>query len=376
MSDSSKRKRVGVMTSGGDCPGLNAAIRAIVNHASLSYDWEVLGIPHATEGLLTRQSIPLGVHAMNLRGIDLLLTMGGTILGSVNSGDPLPVADQIIEGYHDLGLDALIAICGDGSLAILHQIAQRGGWNFLAIPKTIDNDVALTDRSIGFDTAVNTVTDALNRIISTAASHNRIMVVEVMGRTTGHLALHAGIAGGADVILLPEIPYSITGICRHIDELRERWNRKFALVVVAEGAQEVNSPGFVATSPSHPSIGQYVAEQISHCSQVPLEVRVSVLGHVQRGGMPLALDRILAAALGNMAVDLIAQSKFDRMLAWQAGKAIAVPIPEVLALSPRPLEAKSFLIRTAHGLGTYVGDNPPLPDIDLSLCGESLVCEL
>jgi ATP-dependent phosphofructokinase / diphosphate-dependent phosphofructokinase len=197
------QKRLGILTSGGDCPGLNAVIRAVVSHATLAYDWQVLGIPYATQGLLERQVIPLQMHSFDLRGIDPLLSMGGTILGTINHGDTLARLDEILASYCALQLDALIGIGGDGSLAILSQLALQGNWQFIAIPKTIDNDIALTERAIGFDTAVNTITDALNRLTFTAASHDRVMVVEVMGREAGHLALHSGIAGGADVILIP-----------------------------------------------------------------------------------------------------------------------------------------------------------------------------
>lgn len=287
-------KRIGILTSGGDCPGLNAAIRAAVNHASLTYGWEVVGIAYGTQGLRDRppKAINLTVHGMNIRGIDPLLNFGGTILGSVNKGDPFDGA--VLEGYHELGLDALIAIGGDGSLRILHQLAREGNWNLVAIPKTIDNDVAMTNRSIGFDTAVNTVTEALFRLTSTAASHDRVMVVEVMGRTAGHLALHAGIAGGADVILIPEIPYSIDNLYRKLAELHDRWQRRFAIVVVAEGARTAEGEMLIQENgkerfemPRLGGMGQYIADQLSHYKgDRALETRVTVLGHIQRGAFP------------------------------------------------------------------------------------------
>ncbi len=177
------QKRLGILTSGGDCPGLNAVIRAVVSHATLTYGWQVVGIPYATRGLLEVKAIPLSLHGLDLRGIDPLLSMGGTILGSINKGDTLAHVDEIMAGYEALELDALIGIGGDGSLAILNQLQNQGNWQFIAIPKTIDNDVALTERVVGFDTAVNTVVDALNRLTFTASSHDRVMIVEVMGRT-------------------------------------------------------------------------------------------------------------------------------------------------------------------------------------------------
>jgi ATP-dependent phosphofructokinase / diphosphate-dependent phosphofructokinase len=354
------RKRVGILTSGGDCPGLNAAIRAIISHATLTYGWEVLGIPYATQGLLERKSIPLCLHSLDLRGIDPLLNMGGTILGTINHGDTLANANEIIASYHALNLDALITIGGDGSLTILHQLASQGNWNLIGIPKTIDNDVALTERAIGFDTAVNTITDALNRLTFTAASHDRVMIVEVMGRKAGHLALHAGIAGGADVILIPEIPYSIQAICHHLDELRDRWERKFAIIVVAEGIEPMTGPSCDSNG-SSPQVatcgrGQYIADQINGCRTKPAETRVSVLGHIQRGGIPLALDRLIAAAFGKAAVDLIAQGQYDHMVAWQNGQVVGVPLTAVLSQSPRAVDPNSCLVQTAESLGIYIGD--------------------
>jgi ATP-dependent phosphofructokinase / diphosphate-dependent phosphofructokinase len=350
-------KRVGILTSGGDCPGLNAVIRAVVSHATLTYGWELLGIPYATKGLLECKTIPLGVHSLDLRGIDPLLNMGGTILGTINHGDTLAHADEILASYEAIALDALIAIGGDGSLAILHELAKRGNWQLVAIPKTIDNDVALTERVIGFDTAINTVTDALNRLTFTAASHDRVMVVEVMGRKVGHLALHSGIAGGADVILIPEIPYSIQGVCQHIAELRDRWGRKFAIVVVAEGANHAReSLGDTTVQGSVCGIGQYVADQIAQCSHNGLEIRASVLGHIQRGGIPSAIDRLTAAAFGKAAVDLLAQGESGKMVAWRSGQVEAVQIQDVVAHSPLPVDPNGTLVQTARALAIYVGD--------------------
>jgi phosphofructokinase-like protein len=354
------RKRIGILTSGGDCPGLNAVIRAVVNHATLTYDWEVLGIAYATQGLLECKANILTMHSLDLRGIDPLLCMGGTILGTINKGDTLAHASKIIAGYQALNLDALIGIGGDGSLGILHNLARLGNWNFVAIPKTIDNDVALTERSIGFDTAVNTITDALNRLTFTAASHDRVMIVEVMGRKAGHLALQAGIAGGADIILIPEIPYSIEGVCEHIAQLRNRWGRKFAIVVVAEGILPVTaSSDDDKNAPSEPkcsTMGQYISDQITLCSARNIETRVSVLGYIQRGGIPSALDRLVATTFGKTAVDLIAQEQYDRMVAWHSGQVTSVPITEVTLRNPCSVDPNGYLVQTACSLGIYMGD--------------------
>jgi ATP-dependent phosphofructokinase / diphosphate-dependent phosphofructokinase len=364
------QKRVGILTSGGDCPGLNAVIRSVVSHATLTHDWQVLGIPYATKGLLEVQAIPLSMHGLDLRGIDPLLNMGGTILGSINKGDTLNHIDEILAGYHALKLDALIGIGGDGSLAILNQLQTAGNWQFIAIPKTIDNDVALTEYVVGFDTAVNTIVDALNRLTFTAASHDRVMIVEVMGRSAGHLALHSGIAGGADVILIPEIPYSIKDICSHLKELRDNWGRKFAIVVVAEGAQ-VADDSLLYASCQKPScgMGQYIADEIRSCSHNQLDIRVSVLGHIQRGGIPSALDRLVATAFGKAAVDLLANGDTGKMVAWHNGQVEAVALDAVLAQSPLHVAANSYLVETARGLGIYVGNTNAV-----TVANQSLSC--
>ncbi|WP_052128589.1 ATP-dependent 6-phosphofructokinase [Neosynechococcus sphagnicola] len=350
------QKKLGILTSGGDCPGLNSVIRAVINHAVLTYGWQVLGIPYATQGLLDQKAIPLSIHGLDLRGIDPLINMGGTILGTINRGDTLAHFDQIQAGYQALGLDALIGIGGDGSLAILNHLANQGSWQFIGVPKTIDNDIALTERVVGFDTAVNTITDALNRLTFTASSHDRVMIVEVMGREAGHLALHAGIAGGADVILMPEIPYAIQDVCRHLTELRDRWGRRFAIIVVAEGAKTATD-SHDQQPDQRPScgIGQYLASEIISCSAYPVDVRVSMLGHIQRGGIPSALDRLIATAFGKVAVDLIAQGQSKQMVAWQSGQVVAVPLEAVIAANPLLVTPDSQLVQTARALGIYVG---------------------
>lgn len=352
------KKRIGILTSGGDCPGLNCVIRAVVSHATRTYDWEVVGIPYATQGLLERKTVPLSIHGWDLRGIDTLLSMGGTILGSISKGDTLAHANKILAGYQAIAIDALIAISGNGSLNIIHQLAVLGHWNLIAIPKTIDHDVAFTERSIGFDTALNTIVDAINRLIFTAASHDRVMIIEVMGRSTGHLALYSGIAGGADVILIPEVPYTIRGICHHLTELRDRWQKKFAIIVVSEGIstclEDANNPS-ISTNTKYGQ-GQYIAEKIANCSHHLIDTRVSVLGHIQRGGIPSALDRLTASMFGKVAVDLIAQNKYDQMLAWQNGKVVTFPIQDVIAKNPSLVNPQGDLVQTARSLGIYIGE--------------------
>ncbi len=353
------QKRLGILTSGGDCPGLNAAIRAVVSHASITYGWQVFGIPYATKGLLEQKAIPLTVHCMDLRGMNPLLNMGGTILGSINKGDTLAHIDEIIAGYNALELDALIGIGGDGSLTILDTLQKKGNWQFIAIPKTIDNDVAFTEKVIGFDTALNTVVDALNRLTFTAASHDRVMIVEVMGRSAGHLALQSGIAGGADCILIPEIPYSIKGACSHLRELRDCWGRRFGIVVVAEGAEVAEDScchAELAKGKPSQGMGKYIADEIRNCSHNQLDIRVSVLGHIQRGGIPSAGDRLLASAFGKAAVDLLAQEETGKMVAWQNGQVVGVPLQTITDNSPSLVKPDNFLVGTAQSLGIYVGN--------------------
>ncbi|MFO0172560.1 MAG: 6-phosphofructokinase, partial [Aphanizomenon sp.] len=203
-----------------------------------------------------------------------------------------------------------------------------------------------------------TIVDAINRLIFTAASHDRVMIIEVMGRSTGHLALYSGIAGGADVILIPEVPYTIRGICHHLTELRDRWQKKFAIIVVAEGIstclEDANNPS-ISTNTKYGQ-GQYIAEKIANCSHHLIDTRVSVLGHIQRGGIPSALDRLTASMFGKVAVDLIAQNKYDQMLAWQNGKVVTFPIQDVIAKNPSLVNPQGDLVQTARSLGIYIGE--------------------
>jgi ATP-dependent phosphofructokinase / diphosphate-dependent phosphofructokinase len=360
-------KRIGILTSGGDCAGLNAAVRAVVHTAVNTYGWEVYGIRQATVGMMAR---PPKAALLTPDKVDPYLTAGGTFLGTTNKGNPFayPLADgtvadrseEIIKGYRLLGLDALVGIGGDGSLAILRRIAQQGGLNLVGIPKTIDNDVNLTERSIGFDTAVNIATEALDRLHFTAASHERVMILEVMGRDAGHIAISAGIAGGADIILIPEIPYTVEGICRTIQQ-RANQGKNYCLMVVAEAVRteagtSVTVDSGVDSGMEHcrlGGVGQYLSEQI--CGRMQAEVRVTVLGHTQRGATPSPGDRLLSAAFGVAAVDLIAQGKFDHVVTWQNRQVVAVPLAEAIA-QYAAVDPQGTLAKTARSLGIYLGD--------------------
>jgi len=359
-----KIKRIGVLTSGGDCAGLNAVIRAVTCRAVRAYGWEVYGIKDGTAGLMNRplEYVKLGLNAM---GGDILRG-GGTFLGTVNKGDPFnfPMPDgsrkdrskEIADGYHELGLTAVIVVGGDGSQQIIRRICQQGDMKMIGVPKTIDNDVRYTEYAVGFTTAVNTVVDALDRLAPTAASHHRVMILEAMGRGAGHLALNAGIAGGADVVLIPEIRYTIDGIVNKISEVHGE-GRNHSLIVVAEGCatesgQEVTtmqSGGEVRFG----GVGAYLSAELNR--RMSIETRVTVLGHVQRGGVPAARDRVIASAFGVHAVDLISQGKFDRMVAWHDRGVTDVPLSSVVE-GARPVDPQGPIVHTAQGLGIYIGE--------------------
>jgi phosphofructokinase-like protein len=357
-------KTIGILTSGGDCSGLNAAIRAVVCRAIEAYGWRVLGIRQGTMGLLRRpvefEELGLGIVTTNI------LRMGGTILGTTNKGDPFafPMSDgslrdrseEVIAGCRELGLDALIGIGGDGSFAILRRLAIQGGINLVGIPKTIDNDVGATENSIGFQSAVAVATEALDRLQPTAASHDRVMILELMGRDAGHIALTAGIAGGADVILIPEIDYTLENVAAHIAQVRER-GRNFALVVVAESVKDTLGQAVRrhhgAGSASYGGIGHRLGDELARLTGA--ETRVTVLGHVQRGGEPNAIDRLIASAFGVHAVDLVAAGQFDRMVAWQNRQVVDVPLAEAIA-APQRVDPAGAMVRTARGLNISFGD--------------------
>ncbi|MGA0057553.1 MAG: ATP-dependent 6-phosphofructokinase [Pelagibacteraceae bacterium] len=353
-------KKIGILTSGGDCGGLNAAIRSIFFRAKNKYGMTVFGIKNGTTGLVQR---PLDFIELNQKTFSgYLLKQGGTFLGTTNKGS-LKAKDKIvdqekllIDGYHQLGLDGLIIIGGDGSMNILQKIAKKGNLKIVAIPKTIDNDVGATDFSIGFDTAVNVATQALDNLHSTAVSHSRSMILEVMGRDAGHIALSSGIAGGADVILIPEIKYSIKGIINKLNEMKKR-DVKHSLIVVAEAVKMENGKKVIHEFKDGQKrlggIGEYIANEIM--SKTDIECRVTALGHVQRGAPPTANDRILASAFGVYAVDLLEKGKFDKMVAYKNRKIIDVTINEAIK-TYKNVERNDPLVETALSLGIYIGD--------------------
>lgn len=357
-------KRIGVLTSGGDCAGLNACLRAITKHATGEYGWQVFGIRKGTFGLITR---PLEYTPLTPEMCDtLMMRTGGTMLGSTNRDNPFrfinpdgtkkDYSKDFAQGYHDLELDALIGIGGDGSMRVLSDLAKVGGINLITIPKTIDNDIGYTELSIGYSTALDVATEALDRLQPTAASHQRVMILEVMGRDAGHIALGAGVAGGADIILIPEIPYSLEGIYQKINDIRKT-GRNFALIIVAEAVKketgEAETVHKAGDRERYGGIGHYLGDCIA--ANTDAETRVTVLGHVQRGGQPNALDRLIASAFGVRAVDLIAKEKYDRMVAWSGRHVIDVPLEKAIH-SYHAIKKTDVLVQTAKHLGIYIGD--------------------
>lgn len=356
-------KRIGILTSGGDCAGLNAIIRAAV-HRAHRLGWETIGILDGTAGLLHDEP---QYRVLTPQDMDsMIMRLGGTILGTTNKGNPFAfpmpdgskkdMTDTIIKGFKKLELDAVIGIGGDGSHAILKKLAEKGGINMVGIPKTIDNDVGLTEISTGYDTAVSVATEALDRLQPTAASHDRVMILEVMGRDAGHIALSAGIAGGADIIMIPEIPYTIENVVRKIQDIKES-GRNFALIIVSEAVKTIDGKKLKVTlhgeQQRYAGIGHYLGEEVAE--RTGSETRVTVLGHVQRGCEPTYNDRLLACAFGVKAVDLIAEGKFGRMVAWSDRRVIDVDIEDAIA-AYQQVDLDGTLVHTARALGISFGD--------------------
>jgi len=351
--------RIGVLTSGGDCPGLNAVIRAVVKSAVGRHGLEVVGIRDGFQGLLTPpRTMPLGWD--DVRG---LLPRGGTILGTSNRGNPFSWSDgtvekvdrssEIIANAAALGIDRVVAIGGDGSLAIARDLAGLG-LGMIGVPKTIDNDIAGTDLSFGFDSAVATATDAIDKLHTTAESHHRVMLLEVMGRNAGWIALASGLAGGADVVLIPEIPFSIEAVAAKID-LRVRRGRNFSIVVVAEGAAPVGGD-LVYVDDARRRLGgmaQLVGEQLTAHSGC--ETRTTVLGHIQRGGSPTPYDRVLATRFGAAAARVAAEGRRDVMVALERTQVVEVGLAEAIA-QPKRVSPDGELVATARAVGISFGD--------------------
>jgi len=364
MADISK---IGILTGGGDAPGLNAVIRAATKAAILDHGWEVVGIKDGFQGLIElERTVPLTLESV--RG---LLPRGGTILGTTNRGNPFHYpqfrkgellftdkSDAVLKRMKKLRLDGLIVIGGDGSLSIARDLIRKGA-KIVGVPKTIDNDILATDLTFGYSTAITTATEAIDKLHTTAESHHRVMVLEVMGREAGWIALESGISGGADVILIPEIPFHYKAVVRKIAE-RSAQNIKFSIVVVSEGAfpkggkpvyQEVPT-GEKGSVKRLGGIGEKVAAEISR--RLSMETRVTVLGHLQRGGAPIPFDRFLATRFGEAAIQLLAQGKFNQMVSLHGREIDSVPIEKAVGVN-KLVDPGGQVVKMAEALGICLG---------------------
>jgi phosphofructokinase-like protein len=359
--------RIGILTGGGDCPGLNAVIRSVVKTAVRDYGMEVIGIKDGFKGAVEEKLVQLTPE--EVAGI---LPKGGTILGTTNRDNPfhyrVKINDKVVyvdkscaveEMLQKNRIEGLIVIGGDGTLNIAKELFEKGV-NVVGVPKTIDNDISATDVTFGFDTAVTTAVEAIDKLHTTAESHHRIMIVEVMGRDSGWIALYAGLAGGADVILIPEVPFTIESVCQKFSEL-EGAGRYYSIVVVAEGAAipggEVITSGTNEGNPYNPKrlggIGDYLRQLIENYSGH--ETRVTVLGHLQRGGSPTAYDRILATRYGRAAVQALVRGEMGRMVCLRGQEIKTVPLTDVVK-KIKQVPCESELIQTARSLGISFGD--------------------
>jgi phosphofructokinase-like protein len=358
-------RRIGISTGGGDCPGLNAVIRAVTYSAINKYGWEVLGILDSFIGLI----YPDQTRRLGIEDVKHILHKGGTIIGTTNRGNPfhyemeqdgvkevVDMSERVLENFRHLGLDALVVVGGDGTMKIAQQFYELG-LPVVGVPKTIDNDLSATDVTFGFDSAVRTATDVLDKLRSTAESHHRVMVVEMMGRHCGWIALHSGMAGDAHVILIPEIPFQIENVCHRIRERRERGD-KYSIVVVAEGAKpeggtesriDESPDGTVRLGGIGTKLGQAIQERTG------IETRVMVVGHIQRGGSPSEFDRILGSRYGEAAVELIERREFGKMVALKGTAIVPVPITEALG-ELKKIYPDGTLVKVARNLGISFGD--------------------
>lgn len=360
------KRKIGILTGGGDCPGLNAVIRGVVKSAIIGRGWEVAGIEDGFDGLLYER----GPRSLGLDDVRGILPRGGTILGTSNRGNPFSypvevdgktvltdVSDRVVARVKDLGIDALVAVGGDGSLKIALELMKRGV-PVVGVPKTIDNDLMETDVTFGYNTALETATDALDKLHSTAESHHRVMIMEVMGRYAGWIALESGISGGADVILIPEIPFDLKAVCNSID-VRRRRGSKFSIVVAAEGAFPRGGSRVVQKKADGTTaierlggIGGFVAHELTSC--LDMDIRVTVLGHLQRGGSPSTFDRCLGSRFGIGAVELIERERFGEMICLKGRAIRSVPIERAVRRL-KLVNPGGQMVTAARELGINVG---------------------
>lgn len=359
-------KKIGILTGGGDCPGLNAVIRGAVKSAIIHHGWEVIGVEDGFDGLLDLNKC----RPLTLESVRGILPRGGTILGTTNRGNPfsypverdgqtvhVDLSDRVVENIRTLGLDALISVGGEGSLKIALELAKKGV-PVVGVPKTIDNDLRGTDVTFGYNTALETATDALDKLHTTAESHHRVMILEVMGRYAGWIALESGIAGGADVILIPEIPFDIESVCASIKKRSGRGSR-FSIIVAAEGAFPAGGGRVVAKEADERNaierlggIGQYVAKQVEQCLE--MDVRVTVLGHLQRGGSPSTFDRALGSRFGTKAVAMVAAGEFGQMACLRGRNIDTVSIEDATS-ELNLVDPEGEIVHTAEDIGIMMG---------------------
>ncbi len=364
----SEIKRIGILTGGGDCPGLNAVIRAVAKTIMLDEGWEVWGIEDGFLGLIRNR-----LRRLEIEDVSNILQLGGTVLGTSNKADPTrfavryeddgtpvlqDVTSRVVEHVAERALDAIVVIGGDGTMSCAAGLIEHG-IRFVGIPKTIDNDLMQTEITFGFMTAVQTATDALDRIHTTASSHHRVMIVEMMGRNAGWLTLHAGIASGADVILIPEIPFDLDKVCDACVR-RSKRGKAFTIIAVSEGAKPIGGEQVVDRvvhdSPDPIRLGgvsEVLSAEIS--KRTHIESRATILGHIQRGGTPCAADRVLATEFGLAAARMLRKGKFDRLVTYENGLINDCPIAEV-ANQQRLVPPKHRLIMAARSLGVSLGD--------------------
>lgn len=357
------KTNIAILTGGGDAPGLNAVIRAVVKHGVTVKGWQVFGIEDSFNGLIESPSRIRELGREDVRGI---LRLGGTVLGTTNHGDPFHWAPEgttrdlsghVASGLKDLGCEGLIVVGGDGTMRIAARLAHEHGVKVIGVPKTIDNDIPGTEMTFGFDTAMSFATEAVDRLHATAEAHDRVMVVEVMGRDAGHIALGAGVAGGADVILMPEIPFKWEPVLGKIRR-RAAYHRHFSVVVVAEGAapagQEQVTTSVAGGGSRLGGVGQLVTEQLAEMAG--MDARCTVLGHLQRGGTPTAFDRVLATRMGSAAVEMAEAGNWGQVVAIRDGKMSSVPLDSMLDSKPRTVDINGDLMRAARGMSIVFGD--------------------
>ncbi len=358
-------KRIAILTGGGDAPGLNAVIRAAVKTAIREYGCEVIGVRDGYDGFIDEK----GICPLELKDVRGILPRGGTILGTANRGNPfarkvlrdgkevtVDVSDEIVKGIERLKLDALLVLGGDGTLHIAHELSGKGV-PIIGVPKTIDNDIGGTDITFGFDTALTTATEAIDRLHTTAESHHRVMILELMGRDAGFIALHSGVAGGADVILIPEIPFKYESVVAKVRQRADQGTH-FSIMAISEGAKPAGGVqtylrgGDEVYVPRLGGISQVVGEYIE---KQGFETRVTVLGHLQRGGTPTAFDRWIATRYGAAAVRVAAEGRFDRMVSLRMGSVIDIPLGDAIAV-PKRVDVNGDAVLTARNMGISFGD--------------------